>query len=168
MVRKVFALTLALALALTLLPATVLAEEAENSGAWGDNVTWTLAENEDTLEDGGKGLTLTLAGDGRMADCEDKADATPWAGNGAITRVVLDTGITNVPEYLCGNGHGGALPGLSSVTIPESVEEIGAGAFYGCTALDQIELPDSVTTVDASAFWTYSAPGQTLDRKSVV
>ncbi len=41
---------------------------------------------------------------------------------------------------------------LTSVTIPNSVTNIGSSAFFGCTGLTNIVIPDSVTTIGFSAF----------------
>ena len=38
------------------------------------------------------------------------------------------------------------------VVVPESVTEIGIGAFYACRSLKSIELPESVTSIGNSAF----------------
>ena len=43
-------------------------------------------------------------------------------------------------------------PGATSVTIPDSVTEIGNEAFYGCTTLTSVTIPDSVTSIGKSAF----------------
>lgn len=36
--------------------------------------------------------------------------------------------------------------------MPDSVNEIGEGAFCNCTLLDEIEIPDSVIKIDDCAF----------------
>lgn len=41
---------------------------------------------------------------------------------------------------------------LSSITIPSSVTEFGAGCFHGCTALTSIDIPSSVTLLGAGCF----------------
>ena len=45
-----------------------------------------------------------------------------------------------------------APAGLTEYTIPDSVTEIGTGAFYDCTSLTSVTIPDSVTTIGGSAF----------------
>ena len=42
---------------------------------------------------------------------------------------------------------------LTSVTIPEGVTTIGNSAFYGCTGLTGMTLPEGVTSIGNSAFW---------------
>lgn len=42
--------------------------------------------------------------------------------------------------------------GLSSVTIPNSVAEIGFDTFQGCTGLSSVTIPNSVTKIGAYAF----------------
>lgn len=42
---------------------------------------------------------------------------------------------------------------IRSVVIPDSVEDIGSYAFYGCTALEKVKLPQSVTQIKAATFY---------------
>ena len=42
-------------------------------------------------------------------------------------------------------------PSLTSITIPDSVTNIG-GAFNGCTGLTSVTIPNSITSIDSSAF----------------
>ena len=41
---------------------------------------------------------------------------------------------------------------LASVTIPDSVTEIGERAFAGCSSLASVTIPDSVTRIKRQAF----------------
>lgn len=41
---------------------------------------------------------------------------------------------------------------LKNIEIPDSVCNIGEGAFYSCTEIEEIVIPDSVTRIDDSAF----------------
>ena len=42
---------------------------------------------------------------------------------------------------------------LKSISIPDSVTNIGGGAFSGCTGLTEIDIPDSVTNIGGDAFY---------------
>ena len=41
---------------------------------------------------------------------------------------------------------------MKSVTITDTVQEIGDGAFNGCTYLEDIYIPDNVKSIGAYAF----------------
>lgn len=43
---------------------------------------------------------------------------------------------------------------IKSVTLPEGIEKIGVGAFYGCQSLTSIVFPNSLTTLESYAFGT--------------
>jgi hypothetical protein len=52
-------------------------------------------------------------------------------------------------------GHSAFLgcTGLTSISIPNSVNSIGKNSFDGCSSLTSIIIPNSVTTIGRSAFW---------------
>ncbi len=60
----------------------------------------------------------------------------------------------SVTEIGSGAFHG--CTSLTNITIPDSVTEIGGGAFYGCTSLTSVTIPDSVTKIGGSAFQSCS------------
>ena len=45
---------------------------------------------------------------------------------------------------------------LTSLTIPEGVTEISYGTFSGCTALTSLTIPKSVTVIRENAFHSYN------------
>ena len=44
--------------------------------------------------------------------------------------------------------------GITSITIPNSVTNIGESAFSGCSALSSVTIPYSVTPIEIFAFLT--------------
>ena len=70
----------------------------------------------------------------------------PFAGCVALQIVELETGMTKIPDNLFGS-----CPGFTTITIPDTVTEIGGWAFAN-TNLNSITIPDSVTQIGKSAF----------------
>ena len=63
-----------------------------------------------------------------------------------VTELVIPDGIKKIPDGCLSS------PEITSVVIPDSVTEIGAYAFSGCTGLTSINIPDSVTDIGDFAF----------------
>ncbi|MCM8871753.1 MAG: leucine-rich repeat domain-containing protein [Paludibacteraceae bacterium] len=65
------------------------------------------------------------------------------------------TGSITIPNSVTSIGAGafGGCTGLTSVTIPNSVTEIGGSAFYNCTGLTSITIGNGVTSVGEEAFY---------------
>ena len=106
------------------------AAEVVDSGSCGESLTWSLD---------GDGV-LTIRGTGEMADYQ------PWAGNRwKIESVVVEPGVTSIGEFY-------DCSALTSITLPNSVTEIGWYAFRGCSALTSIVLPANITSIGQSAF----------------
>ena len=150
-----------------------LADATETSGtcgAEGDNVTWKLTENDDSLycvegdttwrfydnaDNGGdkvQAYTLTIDGEGAMADYG--RNTTPWSlklaenlnADASKSNTVSDycsPHITRI-EFAAGSNvtyigaHAFRSTSISSVTIPDSVKSIGAYAFIMCRHLTSI------------------------------
>ena len=139
-------------------------------GAEGDNVTWKLTENDDSLycvthnttwrfydnaDNGGdkvQAYTLTIAGEGAMADYG--RNTTPW---GLKLAEILnpDTSKSNTVSDYCSphitriefaagsnvtyiGAHAFRSTSISSIAIPDSVKSIGAYAFIMCRHLTSI------------------------------
>lgn len=124
------AMTLALML-LTTATAWAAVGDVVDSGTCGDNLTWTLTENEDnavTWANGTTGhtaYTLTITGSGAMTDFTSSTQ--PWKDNKqSVTRLVLPDGLTTVGDYAFDS-----FFNVTSVTLPAAVTSIGTSAFYG-------------------------------------
>ncbi|MBQ1994965.1 MAG: leucine-rich repeat protein, partial [Clostridia bacterium] len=88
-------------------------------------------------------------GNGKMTDFNTSTYRyTPWyvSRDEGLT-ITLENGITNIGEYAFRNNK------FSTIAIPDSVTEIGYGAFYNCSKLTSVTIPDSVTTIGESAFY---------------
>ena len=64
-----------------------------------------------------------------------------------LTSITIPDSVTNI-----GNSAFSWCTGLTSVTIGNGVTSIGAEAFVGCSRLTSITIPDSVTSIGDSAF----------------
>ena len=62
----------------------------------------------------------------------------------------------HIPAYLCLD-----MANLTLINIPNSVQSIGEGAFYGCESLSSINIPNSVTSIKYKTF-TYCTNLRTI------
>lgn len=122
-----------------------------SSGAVGDNLTYTIAENEDTIivnDVECTAYTLTISGTGAMNDFASYS-ATPWyAYRSYITELVLEEGITYIGVYAFNR-----LNAVSNLIIPDSVVEIGDYAFNTCTGFLTITIGSGVETIGVRSFY---------------
>lgn len=71
-----------------------------------------------------------------------------FRNNSKIETVTLPNTITEIGSEMFYNCYN-----LREIIIPEGVETIGNNAFYNCSSLESVELPDSVRTINYQAFY---------------
>lgn len=120
---------------LLVLPAAPIVRADGESGACGDQLSWSLSAG-----------TLTITGSGAMTDFTEK-DMAPWYGlRSQIVRLELPEGLSAIGDlafYGCDK--------LTAVVIPVSVRRIGDYAFAECKGLELLDL-GSVSAVGECAF----------------
>ena len=77
----------------------------------------------------------------------DKLGDFAFEGCSGLTSLTLPSGVTEI-----GFGAFDGCKGLTSLTIPSSVTKIGRYAFDGCSGLTSLTIPSSVTSIDWGAF----------------
>ena len=116
------------------------------TGKCGDNLTWTIDNNE----------VLTISGTGRIPDYNTSYggnNTAPWYDYGyQIKKVVLGSGVQNI-----GNDAFARCYCMTDITIPDGVTRIGDNAFDGCSALTEISIPGTVSSIGDSVFSGCSA-----------
>ena len=106
-------------------------------GDCGKNLTWVLTE------DG----TLTISGEGEMANYSSSSVAPWYSKRTKILSVVIEPGVTGVGAYAFY-----ACLKLAEVELPEGMSYIGQGAFQDCANLKAVKIPEGVTSIGSSAF----------------
>ncbi len=134
--KKIFALLLTLCIIVGLVP---LSASAAESGACGDDLTWTLSD------DG----TLNISGTGAIWGYnEDDPSTAAWLGlEDSITNIVISSGVTRI-----GFNAFGLCKNVTSITIPDGVTGIEDCAFQDCEGLKSVSLPESLTFLGNDLF----------------
>ena len=121
------------------LNSTEISAEIKKSGTCGDNLTWTLTEDD----------VLTISGTGDMWDYYvyqfSSSANIPWGDQ--VKECIVDYGVTSLGSKAFWN-----CKQLKKISLPESLEEIRSLAFYKCSSLLDISIPRSVTKIDDSVF----------------
>ena len=138
MKRKICrALTLAALIAAFVLALGCGAALADIGGSCGANVTWSLNTTTGVL---------TVSGTGAVNDYSHSSNLSPLKGDTRVKSLVVEQGVTTIGNYFlyqCTN--------LTSVSLPDSLQSIGNGAFSRC-ALNSLSLPDSLSFIGRDAF----------------
>ncbi|MDD6830231.1 MAG: leucine-rich repeat protein [Firmicutes bacterium] len=144
MKKKILSILLAACLIFSLLPVSAMADAAE-SGACGDNLTWTLENGVLTISGTGE-----MDGYGYYTKKPDGSSVTsaPWGEYyEAIERVVIENGVTSI-----GNCAFYSCTEIKGASIPDSVESIGRYAFTGCSGLETVTLGNRLKTIEYDTF----------------
>ena len=132
MKRAIFPL---LVICLTVLLFAFPASAEISTGKCGEQVTWQF--DEDTG-------TMTISGQGAM----DTKEYPFWSEYSVtLKHLVIEEGITSINDRAFFS-----YTGLISVTLPDSLQQIGASAFSGCTSLREIAFGEGLTEIGISAF----------------
>ena len=93
----------------------------------------------------GKTNTLTISGSGNMADYSPSN--VPWVNYlDYVKKVNIGSGVKYIGQAAF------SRTALVSVTIPDSVTQIGTGAFWRCGSLSYVKLGNNLKTIGEMAF----------------
>ena len=164
MKKRLISLLLAFSMMLTFLPAgAVSAFAKENTltydcGETQHTVTATLSPNND----GDETYTLTITGDGPMANYDGSSDDSraPWYEKiQNITRLIVGEGVTTLGDDILyysyfdsNNEYHYFYSNLREVKLPDGLTYIGKRAFCESPDLIEVKIPSTVTKIEQSAF----------------
>ena len=100
--------------------------------------------NDDFVE--ATSAILTVDEDGVLKAAFDEEEGVNYSAEYLVGKLIIDDSVTSISHafYDC--------TGLTSITIPDGVTNIGINAFYNCTGLTSITIPDGVTNIGWGAF----------------
>ncbi len=132
----VFLVTALCVICLGLIPIQAHAETL-SSGIFGDDLSWVL-------DDSG---TLTISGTGDFP-ASSAAKYAPWySQQKQITTVIIDTGITSLPDS--------AFKGYESLTkfiMSDTVTSVGSSILEDCRKLNEVKLSNNLTVLPDDTF----------------
>ncbi len=143
---KKISLLFAVMIMSVVLAVTVSAKEVvENGecGMQGDNVEWVLYDDGE----------LVISGTGKMHNYNGLDDVPGWHDD-YVNVVVIKDGVTSVGSYaFCDDPirDGGCISYIDNISLPNTIIEIGVGAFRGCP-IKEINIPLSVERIKTRAF----------------
>lgn len=134
--------------------------DSASGTAFGNGLYWSLTSSGD----------LTISGEGAMPNYTSTSGA-PWANlTSSIFTITIETGITSIGAYAfsgCSSATTITLPssgittigdrafencGFETFNMPDSVNIIGEGAFYGCSGLTSLHISYSAVLIGDYAF----------------
>ncbi|MCR5617847.1 MAG: leucine-rich repeat protein [Clostridiales bacterium] len=112
------------------------ADISGSCGAPGSTVLWKLDDNG----------VLTISGIGEMRDWDDKNDMSPWRQRKDIKEVVIQKGVTKIGNYAFFECW------FEKISIADTVNDIGTGAFMSCYILTNVDIPYGVKRIRSNTF----------------
>ena len=136
---------------MALMPAALMAVEAEIDGLWYDLVSKAkeakVIKYKDTKYSGDIVIPAEVEYEG-VAYSVTSIGNYAFSGCTSLTSITIPSSVTSI-EGIAFNG----CTSLTSVTIPSSVTSIGSSAFRNCTSLTSVTIPSSVTSIESVAFY---------------
>ncbi|MBQ4115929.1 MAG: leucine-rich repeat protein [Clostridia bacterium] len=133
---RLFAITIAVAILLTMFPLSTWAEEITKtvvqSGSCGTNVTYVLYDDGE----------LVISGEGDIYDYINSGSDSPFNGNNSIMNIVIEEGVTGIGTSTFRN-----CDNAKSIQLPESLTKINNYGIYGCEKLNTINFPNSLEVI---------------------
>lgn len=121
-------------------------EHTQTEGKLSKTVSWKLDE-DGTLTISGEGSMIPRSKDGLERDYTGYDSYYIFWCDTRIKKVIIEEGITDLSELFWDCSE------LESVSLPESLKEIYATAFYGdCKKLTDINIPEGVEHIGRDAF----------------
>lgn len=109
------------------------------NGECGENATWQYSHET---------KTLTIFGTGAITSAEwDDEKWYSYYKDHEIEKVVIEEGITSIAKYMFNLGP------MKEVSLPDTLTEIGKGAFSNCYYMEKINIPNSVKKIGSQAFF---------------
>ena len=129
-IRTITAILMALTMAILCMPASLAAQV---NGNCGENINWIFDDATGTLKISGSGTIdlYTLDDEGEI-----QGENPFEAFYGEIKTVEIEEGVTGIGSYVFAN-----CPKVTEFVLPESIVDIGDGAFENCDSLKVIHLP---------------------------
>ena len=121
------------------------------SGRCGDSIQWNLNNGILRLDGSGEMYNGSIW-NGFSIDYVIIPDGVTYIGNYAFSALDLET--VSIPNSVLDIGKGALAEcrNLQTVVLPESLSSISEELFTGCTELQIIHLPESVQTIGSRAF----------------
>lgn len=82
----------------------------------------------------------------------------PLTGAMQLKEVVFEDGMTSIPAYMCRTTYNddwssSTINNIDTIRMPDSIENIGDYAFYGCDKITSVTLPKSLRAIGKAAYY---------------